>query len=150
MPDDPEREPSGWEIMRLMNERDRLYAERRHADRDQLASLIMSVKEAAQAATASAKEANGKAEAANEKRFDSVNEFRGQLADQATTFLTRAEFDAHHAALTKDTAEIGKRVDQMAGREKGTSDARAITIAAVGIAIGLAGVIIAVIETVVR
>ena len=32
-----------------------------------------------------------KAETAAEKRFESVNEFRGQMADQATHFITRNE-----------------------------------------------------------
>lgn len=32
-----------------------------------------------------------KAEATNKAKFDSVNEFRGQLKDQATTFVTRRE-----------------------------------------------------------
>lgn len=35
-----------------------------------------------------------KAETATEKRFDSVNEFRGQLKDQASTLLPRLEADA--------------------------------------------------------
>ena len=35
-----------------------------------------------------------KAETANEKRFDGVNEFRLQLKDQASTFITRTEHDA--------------------------------------------------------
>ena len=32
-------------------------------------------------------------------RFEGVNEFRGQLTDQAREFLPRVEFDAQHQAL---------------------------------------------------
>lgn len=42
-------------------------------------------------ALAAAKEAIDKAETATEKRFDSVNEFRAQLSDQAGTFYPRKE-----------------------------------------------------------
>ena len=38
-----------------------------------------------------AEKAVTKAETAAEKRFDSVNEFRSQLKDQAGTFVTRSE-----------------------------------------------------------
>lgn len=40
-----------------------------------------------------------KSEAAAEKRFESVNEFRGQLADQVKTFMTRETYEVGHAAL---------------------------------------------------
>lgn len=42
-------------------------------------------------ALTSAEKAVTKAETASEKRFDNVNEFRGQLADQARTFMPRTE-----------------------------------------------------------
>lgn len=38
-----------------------------------------------------------KAETAAEKRFESVNEFRAQLTDQAATFVSRLEADARRA-----------------------------------------------------
>jgi hypothetical protein len=42
---------------------------------------------------ASQEKAIVKAEDANEKRFEGVNEFRNQLKDQAATFITRSEHD---------------------------------------------------------
>jgi hypothetical protein len=39
-----------------------------------------------------------KAESATEKRFESVNEFRGSLGDQARTLMPRAESEALHKA----------------------------------------------------
>ena len=50
--------------------------------------------QAVQVALLSAEKAVTKAEVAAEKRFEAVNEFRGQLADQATTFMPRTEADA--------------------------------------------------------
>ncbi len=41
---------------------------------------------------------------ATEKRFDSVNEFRGQLSDQTKTYVTKAEL---YAGLIAVTALIG-------------------------------------------
>src|SRR5688572_23666498 len=46
---------------------------------------------AVNAALVSAEKAVSKAEAASERRFEAVNEFRATLADQASTFITRVE-----------------------------------------------------------
>lgn len=64
-------------------------------------------KEAVSTALAAAKEAVAKAEAAAEERFRSVNEFRGQLSDQAVTFMPRSEYESRHS-------DLNNRVDQMA------------------------------------
>lgn len=40
-----------------------------------------------------------KAEAANEKRFESVNEFRGQLSDQAQHFIPRGVFESQVGSI---------------------------------------------------
>jgi hypothetical protein len=76
--------------------------------------------EAAQAAfhdaLAAQEKAVTKAEIASEKRFDAVNEFRAQLADQATTFLPRQEYQARHDALTEKVdsavAALGNRIER--------------------------------------
>lgn len=57
-------------------------------------------------ALAAADKAVTKAETATEKRFEGVNEFRQQLADQTSTFLPRSE-----AAQRMDTIE--KDIDQL-------------------------------------
>jgi hypothetical protein len=51
-------------------------------------------KTALDAALTSSTEAITRAEIATEKRFDSVNESRGQLKDQQATFITRSEMNA--------------------------------------------------------
>ena len=70
-------------LFSLINERDRQYQQRFDAQEKALT-----------AALSAAKEAVDKANAASEKRFDSVNEFRNSLKDQAAAFLPRNEYAA--------------------------------------------------------
>lgn len=60
----------------------RLLDERKDAQQQAIAAALASVKEAIQ-----------KAENATERRFDSVNEFRQTLTDQAGTFATRDQVE---------------------------------------------------------
>lgn len=76
--------------MRFLEERDRRYAERFEAQ-----------EKAVGAALASAEKAVDKAERSNERRFEVANEFRGQLADQAATFMPRAEADLRLSTLER-------------------------------------------------
>jgi hypothetical protein len=74
-----------------MDERDRRYEDRFKATDDKTSLAL----------TASEK-AVTKAETATEKRFDSVNEFRKTLSDQAAEFLPRREyFSGHQSILDK-------------------------------------------------
>jgi len=72
----------------LIDERDVRY-EQRFKAMDEKTSLALTASEKAVA----------KAEIATEKRFDSVNEFRGQLKDQAATLVPRAEADSRFRGL---------------------------------------------------
>ena len=55
-----------------------------------------------------------KAQASTEKRFESVNEFRAQLNDQAATFLPRSEYQVQHGAIVdKVDAENKRMLEQM-------------------------------------
>ena len=56
---------------------------------------------AVQAALQAAKEAVIKAETAADKRFESVNEFRAALSDQAKTQVTRIEWDASQSSMVE-------------------------------------------------
>jgi hypothetical protein len=60
---------------------------------------------AVRAALEAAKEANGKAERATELRFESVNEFRKTLGDQAGNFITRATFEEFQKSLRLNLRE---------------------------------------------
>ena len=82
---------------KLMDERDRRYQEHFRA-MDEKTSLAL---------TGSDK-ALTKAEISTEKRFDAVNEFRGQLKDQAATLLPRAEADTKFSAIEEKIEEMKK------------------------------------------
>jgi hypothetical protein len=66
----------GWTLDTLY-----LHIERRFADQQ----------DAVGAALRAAEKATDKADAASEKRFEGVNEFRETLKDQQSTFITRTE-----------------------------------------------------------
>ncbi len=87
----------------------------------------------------SAAEAVRKAETAMEKRFDSVNEFRAQLSDQARTFLPRPEFDVQHLAMSSRIAALEKSINDIQGRRSGVTEGWGWAVAAVLFVITLLG-----------
>jgi hypothetical protein len=80
------------------------------------------------AALLAAKEAVEKANAANDKRFDSVNAFRSQLADIQTTLVPRneadAKFSAYESRLTDIKSTIDKGFTGMSAKEQAGSQWR--------------------------
>lgn len=78
---------------------------------------------------------------ASEKRFDAVNEFRGQLGDQVRTFLPRTEYDARHETLENRVSELTDRLNRSDGKVQGTD----ITMGKIYAAIGAVGAILAII-----
>jgi hypothetical protein len=66
-----------------------------------MATAFTAADKAIQVALSASKEASLKAESAAERRFEAVNEFRGQLSDQARTFLPRQEWEASRTALAE-------------------------------------------------
>ena len=75
------------EMIDLLDERDRRYAELRAADQESLKLALNSQEKAVAAALAAADRAVSKADFATEKRFDAVNEFRATLSDQAAHLM---------------------------------------------------------------
>jgi hypothetical protein len=121
----------------LMDERDRRYEERFRAT-DEKTSLALT----------SSKEAVAKAETATEKRFDSVNEFRKTLADQAAGFMPRQEYISNHQAIidkidtfkegfNKEITDLRESRSQSAGKSAGfnASWAVAISLAFLGLTV---------------
>lgn len=75
-------------------------AEERGAAQDKAVdAALAAAKEAVNAALIAADRAVAKAEIAAGDRFEAVNGFRDQLADQTATFITRVETEARLAAL---------------------------------------------------
>lgn len=69
-------------------------------------TLIDAQAEKVALALAAADKAVSKAETATEKRFESVNEFRGQLNDQSRQFMPRSEADQLVQQLTQRVREL--------------------------------------------
>lgn len=118
-------------LREIMDERDRRYQERFEAST-----------RAVEAAFASAKEAVLKAEIASERRFDSVNEFRAQLADQTSTFLTRREYDAKHEALEKQVDDLIRVIERNKGRAGGMGSIYGWLVSAIGAIVAVMTVVI--------
>lgn len=107
-------------------------------------TLIESQADKVALALAAADKAVTKAEIANEKRFDGVNEFRSQLNDQARTFLTRNEAEqalmgAQHErdALKQRIDKLETKADRAAGRTEGLGAGWSILIGAVGLVVAI-------------
>jgi len=83
----------------VMNERDRRYEDRFNA-MDEKTTLAL----------ASSEKAVTKAESATEKRFDSVNEFRNTLKDQASSLMPRGEVEAKYKAYDTQIDEMKKEL----------------------------------------
>lgn len=116
----------GWTIETLRAHLEALARETDHRYEDR----FQAQEKAVVAALASAKEAVAKAEIASEKRLDLLNEFRGQLGDQATTFMPRIEAEQRMAAFAEKFADsdrrhsdrlsaLESRQDRNEGRSKG-------------------------------
>lgn len=98
-----------------------------------------------------------KAETAVGDKFESVNEFRAQLGDQSRTFLPRLEYDRAHTDLVERVDQmrtgfadhlsvLDKLVGENTARKGGIDATWAAVIVALGVLIGLAGVVIAVLR----
>lgn len=124
-------EESGWTVdtalahlRAVADERDRRYEQRFEAQT-----------EAVSAALTSAKEAVDKAETAATRRFESVNEFRAQLADQAGTFMPRLEAEQR-------IGQLAEKIDDIKGtRSQGFAQGGQVTVMALAALASIAAVI---------
>jgi hypothetical protein len=97
------------------------------------------------AALLAAKEAVEKANVANDKRFDSVNEFRQQLADMQNTLIPRNEADARFNSFDARIVDIKSAVDKgFTGTEIRTTVGKEMW----GYAVGIVGLIAVVATTI--
>lgn len=151
-------------LLRLMDEHRRQLDERYATQTKALDAAFKSAESAVQAALNAAETAVQKAEMAADKRFESVNEFRGQLSDQAARFMSRDESIARHdrtqeqikdnaeryhselAVLRdrhdKDVSLINSRLDLTQGRSSGMEKFWGYIVGAIGLAGGIVGLIL--------
>lgn len=124
--EDPDSITLREHVMALLAEMDRRFE-----------AAIAAQDKAVQIAMIASEKAVVKAEIAAEKRFESVNEFRGQLSDQAATFMPRAEAEQRLGSLAE------KIVDLTGSNKAGAS-------ALWGYLVGAAGLVVAVIAVFIR
>jgi two-component sensor histidine kinase len=68
---------------------------------------------------AASDKAISKAEAATEKRFESVNEFRLTLSDQTKSFISKVEFEALRDTTGTRISGLSSRLDKIEGKAVG-------------------------------
>lgn len=105
-----------------------------------------SMDKALTAALQATKEAIQKAENANEKRFDGVNEFRAQLGDQARTLMPRIEAEQRINQLADEIHQLKAKDERNTGRQGGISALTASIIAGAGVLLALASFIFALVK----
>lgn len=119
----------------------REYVDNRFEAQDKAVAAALAAQEkAVTAALAAADRAVAKAETAYERRFESMNEFRGALADSARLLMPRLEAEQQMRAMTEKIDEVTKRVNSRDDRTRGLGQGWAILIAAVGLVAAVVGV----------
>jgi hypothetical protein len=99
------------EMTRQQAEDHRRMLDERYATQTKaLDAAFKAAEQAVAVALSNAEKATTKAEAAADKRFDAVNEFRQVLTDQTSTFLPRTEYDTAHRALSERISVMSDRV----------------------------------------
>lgn len=109
------------------------------AQKEAVAAALMAQEKATAASIASAQQAVAKAEAASDKRFESVNEFRGQMNDQSKTFMPRGEVITSIAAMNDRIAGLSTRLDKAEGQSQGQAATWTVMGVVAGLLIGIVG-----------
>lgn len=160
MSGETEKAPSGWTVDtllayvdRILQERDERYRELIRAVERSMEQGFIEKEKAVNAALTAAKEAVAKAETAAEKRFDNQNEFRAQLADQATLFIPRREaeqgqqrnaekIEATDRRVAEVTALFSARLDKLDGRSAGINSSVGFVFATIAAGAAIIGVVV--------
>jgi hypothetical protein len=103
-----------------------------------------SQEKAVNAALAAAQKAVDKAEAASEKRFESVNEFRAALGDQARLLMPRSEAEQQFKTISEKIDVLTTRINARDDRGTGMGQVWGWLVAAIGMAVGIVGVVLAI------
>jgi hypothetical protein len=103
---------------------------------------IADVRNDGQVMFSTVEKATAKADAAIERRFEAVNEFRAQLSDQTQTFMPRAEIEARITQNYERYNELQNRVTRAEGRTAGSSAAFGYLTAAVTAVIAIVTVVL--------
>lgn len=128
----------------LISGNDKRYEERFIASQKALELGLAGQKSEISAALAAADRAVLKAEMATEKRFESVNEFRGTLDNQQRTLIPRAEVDVLMRGVSEKIFTLTKGQDELKGTVALLQAERQGIKGGWGYAVGAVGFILAV------
>lgn len=137
-------------ILALIAGNDKRYEERFSASQKALELGLAGTKSEISAALAAADRAVAKAEAASEKRFEGVNEFRETLSDQQRTLMPRAEVEVIVKGLEEKIGNARLLIDEMRSRERVTDGTSKGVRDGWGFAVGVAGLVLAVVTIIWR
>jgi hypothetical protein len=155
-----EKDVSAWTVdslkeyvLALMSQHDRRLTElgmeknlrdeqRFQAQQTAVRDALTAQQQSVGAALLAAQDAVNKAETAAEKRFDAVNEFRAQLADQAATLMPRQETQVLLDNLAQRITSLERRINEAGGRSSGLDAAWGYAIGALGFLIAVATLVI--------
>lgn len=112
----------------------REYVDTRFEAQEKAAAVALAaVKEASVSAQSAADRAVAKAEAATDKRFESVNEFRAALDDNTRTLMPRAEAEQQFKAIIEKIDDLTKRMAAKEEQGRGLNQGWLILVALTGV-----------------
>jgi len=114
------------------------------SDRQVINVSILAVEKTAAMAQLSSEKAIQKAEVATEKRFDSVNEFRATLTDQAARLATKEALAGFQSAFDDKIRELTARVGRVEDTKIGAIESQSALAARVTLALLAAGVLVSI------
>lgn len=111
-----------------------------------LQAALAAAKELVSAAQSAADRAVQKAEISSDKRFEGVNEFRAQLADQQRTLMPRAEVEVLLKALTDRVKASETILAENRGAHKGLSEGWGWAVGVVGLVSAVIAILFAILR----
>lgn len=122
----------------------RQYVDNRfEAQEKAVAAALTAQKEAVSAALAAADRAVAKAEAASDKRFESVNEFRSALNDNARLLMPRLEAERALTTIAEKGDVLTSRLNARDERGQGRGDVMGWIVGAVGLVAAVISIVFA-------
>ena len=116
MSGETETNVSGWTTDTL-----KMYMDQRWIDQEKaMEKAFVAQEKAVSAAFEASTIAITKSELASEKRFESVNEFRATLSDQAAAFLPRAEADRVTTSNAEKIQSLADRLNRIEAQDAGS------------------------------
>ena len=124
----------------LITANDERYSQRFLDSQTAVQAALSAAKTAVDAALSAAKEAVAKAEGANEKRFNAVDELRTMMVDQSRMMMPRKEQEAINQSSLEKHASYDRQFDKMSGQRSGIQTLFAAAMAVGGFLLAAASI----------